>query len=238
MKRILREAARLVVGSFAVYVVFAACSAGGNPKQRLTVEDRSPDGGLRQARDGGLPRIEGSAGRGPLPGDGSIIDPIIDPVPPANAEPTDGSRLKAIYRVAQDGAREPVAGLWWDSERGEECTWRRAADGVHRCLPTALAPGSPLFADASCTQDAVLILRAFCAPGQVPPPYVTSTIAECTSDVRTRVLRLGATSPTIYNATADGTCVDLTATYSPSYVFYLASEVPASGFVGSTLEHD
>jgi len=239
MKKVLREAARLVVGSFAVYVVFAACSAGGNgtPELRISAEDNPRDGDAPRSRDGGLV-VDRDAGRAQgSGGGGSIIDPIVDPVPAANAEPTNGSRLKAIYRVGQDGSREPIANLWWDSARGEECSWRRAADGVDRCLPTALAPGaSPMFADSGCTQDAVIIPRVYCE-GQ-PPPYASGFVVECTSAFRSRILQLGTTAPTIYNRNAEGACVDVTTTYGPTYALYRATEVPASSFVGSALEHD
>ena len=235
MNRVLKEAARLVVGSFVTYVVIAACSAGGssNPGSRVsTDDDLSRDGG---AGNPALSREGGSSEDDPPP---SMMDPIIDPVPAANAEPTDGSRLKAIYRVAQDGAREPVAGRWWDSARSEECSWRRAADGVQRCLPTDLIPSaSPVFADSGCTQDAVIVIRAYC-DGQTPPPYVAAPVIECTPELRSRVLQLGNTTPTVYNRNAEGACVDLSTAYAPSYAFYRATEVPASAFVGSAVEHD
>lgn len=44
-----------------------------------------------------------------------------------------GTRIKAIWRESDDGAREPAG--WSDSKTGQRCSWRIAADGIERCLP-------------------------------------------------------------------------------------------------------
>lgn len=49
--------------------------------------------------------------------------------------PAAGARLKPRVLVGNDGSRGAVPGVWWDEERGEECTFRLAADGMLRCLP-------------------------------------------------------------------------------------------------------
>ena len=73
---------------------------------------------------------------------------------------TDGTRLTAKMLAGDDGSRFFQG--WLDSELGVECELALAADGVRRCVPTALAgssgPASTLltFIDPQCTQRAVV----------------------------------------------------------------------------------
>lgn len=63
--------------------------------------------------------------------------PSFVPVPSALAAES-GSRLKAKWLVAEDGARYFTFN-WYDRERGHDCSFLLAADGVQRCLPPAAA---------------------------------------------------------------------------------------------------
>ena len=55
--------------------------------------------------------------------------------PRRSADPADGTRLKATYRLGADGFKEYVTGVWFDSQRSETCTFTPAGDGQQRCLP-------------------------------------------------------------------------------------------------------
>lgn len=78
--------------------------------------------------------------------------------PPAPA-PLDlsGSRLKARWRVGEDGSRELLG--HHDAALDADCIWGTTADGQERCLPAgeeiAGSIGS-FYADAACEQDLVL----------------------------------------------------------------------------------
>jgi hypothetical protein len=96
-----------LVGAGVVYVAVAACS------------------GAEHAGGGG------ACGHGAGGNDSGIIDPV----PKACADPVSGSRLKAKYRVAEDGSKEHLPGAWYDSMRGEDCVFLHASDGKERCLP-------------------------------------------------------------------------------------------------------
>ena len=62
--------------------------------------------------------------------------------------PTAGSRLRPIFRVADDGASFHVA--WYDTQLDITCTFLPTGDGVHRCYPVDQASMSD-FADPDCT---------------------------------------------------------------------------------------
>src|SRR5690349_16994423 len=114
-----RDVGVCLVGGAMVYVAMAACSAGGS-----TTGGHS--GGVTRlggGQGGGASGAGPSAGQG---GDSGVFDALTNPVPPASADPTSGSRLKPKYRVAEDGAKEYFAGLWYDSQRAEDCSFTTA----------------------------------------------------------------------------------------------------------------
>lgn len=73
-----------------------------------------------------------------------------------------GSRLKKRVIEAEDGTRQFVG--WFDSARGENCTFIQGPDGVQRCMPTELVhkitgPSGldvVVYTDASCTNAVYL----------------------------------------------------------------------------------
>jgi len=65
-----------------------------------------------------------------------------------------GTRLKLRYYVTADGAEQVVG--FFDSARNEKCVFKRAADGVMRCLPDIPLTWAPLtryYSDPSCTNE-------------------------------------------------------------------------------------
>jgi hypothetical protein len=146
---------------------------------------------------------------------------------------TSGSRLKAQWLVAADGA-EQFAG-WHDTLLGEDCSFAVAADGRPRCLPSGPTVGAqgvvgigvlPIFADASCTQP------AYWGPSSCTSAPTTIAVADPTACVvRTHVLSAGAQVTTAYSNTS-GTCSPIGFTGS---LYLGGAEVAASAFVGATL---
>jgi hypothetical protein len=110
----------------------------------------------------GLPGKDGAPGKAGLPGK--------DGMPGATQ---DGSRLKARYLVASDGARSPT-GTWNDTKLGADCTFQVAIDGQTRCLPGSLQSGywGIQYSDAACLKAvAVWVVSANAAcPNETPLP--------------------------------------------------------------------
>ncbi len=92
---------------------------------------------------------------GPGPDDG--MDPDVgDPSEPADPddwsdvlEPVAGSRLRPVFRVAEDGTRAHVG--WHDTLFDAPCEFQEVG-GIQRCLPTDRASEPWLYADAGCTE--------------------------------------------------------------------------------------
>jgi len=132
-----REIGRLIAGSLAIYVVMAACSATESANRTT----KAAGGTSAIAANGGTTSsvVEGGATgiTSYSSGSSSIINTIVNPVKDAYAS-TSGSRLKAKFRTGSDGSKEYLEGLWWDSERSEDCTVSPyvMTDGTYRCLPS------------------------------------------------------------------------------------------------------
>src|SRR6185437_13186575 len=102
----LRDVCLSLLGSAVVYVSMAACSAGSGAPSGTKgtgghgtggpVASGSGMGGAGSATDG-TGTSGGSAGM-----DSGLYDALTDPVSTANADPADGTRLKATYRVGDD----------------------------------------------------------------------------------------------------------------------------------------
>lgn len=156
---------------------------------------------------------------------------IVDPVPSVKADPSHGTRLRAKVRTGDDGSKEYIAGIWYDSERQEDCVFAAAADGKERCIPPSQNT-LILFADSACKQQ-VAIATAGCAPryAAVPEP------STCGSSI-VHIHSIGATmTPSKLYMSADGMCMDA-GPADPSAVYYaVGAEVPASSFVASTVQN-
>ena len=134
-----------------------------------------------------------------------------------------GSRVKARTYVGDDGSRTPVG--MYDDQLGVECSWRKAADGVTRCLP--VAPTTPLFIDSAC---ATPVLVGSCFPST---QYALRVDQGCDSVAHVHPI-VGNTGPvSVWTHDENGACV--TVPIPPGAVFTLGAEVPASQFVAATL---
>ena len=156
---------------------------------------------------------------------------LVDPVPSAKADPASGSRLKAKLRTGDDGSKEYLSGVWYDTERQEDCIFETAADGRERCMPPSQSVLT-LFADAACKQ-AMAVASAAC-----PPKYsVMSEQADCGA-ARVHIYSIGATmTPARVYLSAGGTCIDA-GPADPSAAYYeVGAEVPASSFVSATVQY-
>jgi hypothetical protein len=152
--------------------------------------------------------------------------------------PTDGTRLKAIRLLAEDGAREDLSrtGEWYDSALATYCRFHPAADGVARCLPSvALTWSEGWFADAACTQrvagarrclgapqHATVELAGVCAGPDMIMPYAVYTLGP-------------ASVPEVTYSDRSGTC-EAIPNDQHATVYPLLSEVPPTELVAATFE--
>ncbi len=246
----------MLLGTCIVYVSMAACSAtddiqlssgtagGASGTSGMGgMANTSGMGGMigmggmaNTSGMGGMANTSGMGGAGGVGGfvedDGGIFDALTDPVPDASADPTSGTRLKAKYMKADDGARAPIAGVWHDSQRNEECSFQRAADGKQRCMPTNVTYAG-FYADASCTQP-FLYVTTGCAPTK----YVVDYGQTCGALNTLNYFPVGSqTVPaTIYYKTG-GNCMSSPAI--SGYDYYTAgAKISPSSFVGGAVEID
>ena len=178
----LQKVVSLVFGSACVYVLVAAC--GGGAAQSLValasdaasdvfetgLADYGPEGSV----ESGVAASVAESSR-ETDGLGTAIDvalevaaEVLSPVPPAKADDTiSGTRLKAYWRTAEDGSRERVPGVWYDSRLLTDCAFALATDGLERCLPsTPLSQFSNnAFSDSACSSPVALTT----CMGSVPP---------------------------------------------------------------------
>jgi hypothetical protein len=203
-----------LVGGSVIYVAMAACSAS---KDEITWGGHGGQGGTGQS--------VAASGKG---------SGILDPVPEASADPVNGSRLKAKYRTAEDGAKEYLPYFWYDSERQTDCAFGPSADGKERCIPSPASSAGVYFADPSCAQPLAHGLAC-----TYPPPKYATSYDGATCPATSRIYVLGTTtSPAKIYAKSGASCVDLGAP-SPAFSYYeLGAEVPPASFVAGTVQHD
>jgi len=213
-----------------VYLVVAACSAGG--------------GGFG-AVDGGSGSETGVDATGKTSHDGSphdsslkkVVDAVMHPVPEASAS-TDtnqsGSRLKTTRYVGTDGS-STFSGMY-DSQLKVACSFTSGfLDGSTRCVPSAAAAGA-YFADSMCTQPLAALPMCATAPAYA----LVSTPATCSASSLTQVYAVtGPWTGLIYAGNAT-TCTMAPATTTAGTAFYSlgAAELPASTFVAATYTID
>lgn len=116
-----------------------------------------------------------------------------------------GSRLKARWRTGEDGSTSFDG--WQDSTLETTCTYRIAADGIERCLPSGSnVRGSIVhYADAACTDAfADLGVGAPCDPAYITDNSVKLLL--CREDVYKVVGAISIVDPA-YQKDADGSCV-------------------------------
>jgi hypothetical protein len=221
----MRDVGISLLGGGMVYVAMAACSSGHNPGTAA----RGTGGGATAVSSGASGHTASGAGS-----DGGMMDALMDPVPSASADPTDGRRLKAQYMLGDDGSKAYVPGVWFDSMRNETCSFAPAADGMMRCLPEGVQ--SDVFSDAACTMP-LLIATSGCA---APAYGLTTDSAMCSTTAgATHVYALGQTmTPTMMYVTSGTQCFPA-GPPSTGFTFYgLGAEIPASSFVSASSAHD
>jgi hypothetical protein len=211
------DVGRSIVSGCIVYVAMAACSGGGS----------GGPGGFGAGSDaGGI----GSSS------DGSVLDALSNPVPDAHADPaTSGSRLKAMYRVGDDGSRE-FAG-WRDSARNEDCFFQTATDGTTRCMPTTGATVAGYFADAGCTAP-VAYLPTSTGGCASPPKYARSSETLACGIYAVKLATLGSafSGSTVY-AKGPTSCI-ATAPIAGFTYFNVGSDIGPAAFVQATIAID
>lgn len=218
------------------FVIVTACSGWVH-----TPDKASHTGGSGPAASAGgtssEPIAAGGAGSPQSAGATGTTDDdepaLMAPVDEAQAAES-GSRLKARWYVADDGARQPVF-QWFDSARNEECTFQRATDGVMRCMPTG-AGLSSYYSNANCTQRVAALLAALACIDGDGTYAIESATTGCES--RTKVFTLGETLPSesVYVLSGE-TCV--AAAPNEAFVYRrLGSEVPPGSFVSAQLTTD
>lgn len=219
-------------------VIVAACSAGGGALSEPSDTDgfagssgsgSLPDGGIGEGSPsvsgGSPPSSEGT----PSADSGS---PSFVPIAEVHAAES-GSRLKAKWLVAEDGSRH-FTFQWFDSERGHDCGFRVAADGIERCLPAA-APASVYYRNASCTLPVFAFAReSDCGTGSYG---IVAELASC-GVYRARVFPIGAIiDPNVVYIRSGTQCVQ--STVSESLVYRAAgAEITATSFVAGSYQID
>jgi hypothetical protein len=79
------------------------------------------------------------------------------PGPHGKDSTVSGSRLKAVYRTAADGAREAVG--WFDTVTDQRCSFIDDNDGATICAPAYAPPGIAIaYSDATCSSPVALIV--------------------------------------------------------------------------------
>lgn len=230
----MRDVTACLVGGCLVYVAMAACSSGApshSPGSTASTAIAGQGGSPGSIREG-----QGGAPLTSRPGSTVASTPggsLTNPVPTAAAEPLSGTRLKAKFHVGDDGAKEYLAGFWYDSERKEECSFTTAGDGAVRCLP----PGQPFgyFSDSTC-KTAVAAVSSTCA---APAYAAKATPSTCGGAAGIQIYTIGAavTLTALYGQSGSS-CYNV-GTLPTGFTFYsVGAEVPATSFVAATAGHD
>jgi hypothetical protein len=147
-----------------------------------------------------------------------------------------GSRLKARWYVAADGARQFAS--FHDTQLAQDCEFSPASDGVTRCLPKFVF-SSPFFLDSACTER--VIWDSICAiPEGAPVAFALPQPAnDCggNASVRydTRYYTAGAeVKPTVVYQSGPAGCTESTLFHAGVYR-RLGPELPAQSFVAAQL---
>lgn len=211
---------RLLIGSLLVYsavVLMHGCDSGHGVMSTYMARSVGAGGAA-------------SAGHG---GAGPSAGALMDPAPNADAEES-GSRLKALWRVGDDGSRGPFF-LWYDSQRKERCSFLTMADGRERCAPVTSGAGvSGYYTDVSCFKLAALVSPSPCP--MVEPKYAMMYDSSiCPAGYR--VYSVAGPVSEVYQKSSSGECT--LATFPLGYGFYgVGPEIPPTEFVGAAVVQD
>lgn len=148
------------------------------------------------------------------------------PVPNAMANTwyASGSRLRVRFLEGADGSKQFWG--WFDSARGEECSFLQHADGSIRCLPDRPANLATYFASNACTTP-----LAYANRGAVAPKYAVRfdpsggrSVFPVSGPVHTGGVWL----------LSGANCVDASSSKSSLDFFPVGSEIAAGEFVLAT----
>jgi hypothetical protein len=130
---------RMMIPILAVWLLGCSGAAGDNGHDGVD----GAQGANGQDGADGADGADGTDGQDGAPG----------PAGPAGQDAAaSGSRLKARWQFAEDGARSFVG--FYDTEKSVPCAFLRAADSILRCLP-AYVPTYTLYVDQLCTERAI-----------------------------------------------------------------------------------
>ena len=203
----------------AAVLVLVGC--GSDPAQGAQGE-QGPAGVVGAVGVKGEPGAPGSAGKDGAPGkDGA-------------ATTVDGSRIKARYLVAEDGARELLG--WRDTMLDTDCSFMVASDGATRCLPGTKYVGNQaavFYSDDACAVPVALWINAPpCAPPTPKYGVITDTDA-CVSTSRVYELGAGMASPlpSMFRALEGQGCI----AYPPiGSIYQYTAPLAPTGFVAAS----
>lgn len=245
---------RSLVGGAVVYAAMAACSqpdpvlhvrgSGGHGGSEAGAGGAGAGGPLADASTGqegasgagvsgggtGAGGSSGGQGGGAGGAGGDLLDAMTNPVPDANAQAVDGSRLKAKFLVGEDGSKQ-FNYTWYDTQLDEDCSFSVAADGHMRCLP-GFNMGLAYFADSGCTSPIAVIATTGCSPSV--PRYVIAATADSCGAYRYHVATTGSSYAGSTYFKSGTTC--LMTTVSAAASVYSATEVDPATFVAATVQ--
>lgn len=232
----MKQTAKILAGSVVLYFVMAACAAEERAFERERAQASSggqSSGGSGNGTSGASGGSGGGSGASTSNG-GTTSGGIASPVPDALAE--DGSRLRAVNYVAEDGAKQ-WAYKWRDTDRNEECTFGVAADGKTRCIPTALAIPGVYYGDASCSVPVMYQSNVEGCGFPPPPSYMSvSAPAEQCATYALRIHQAVSVPGSLYQRFGEGACTVVSLPVGSYRMFRAGNEVPASSFVQATVQ--
>ncbi len=205
-----------MIRALGVALALSACSSG--------------DGVAGKAGDDGQRGAPGPRGERGVPGEpGQLGEPGHD----GAGTITEGSRLKAQWRIGDDGSRAFVG--WYDTVTNAACAFNIAGDGVERCLPPFQwsYEYELRFLDAACSQ-ALIPVGAWCNPFGSPNTFVAiSPTSNC-------AFAIHAIGPVVqpaklFQLDGQGQCSSVAPQANYDY-HELGAELPAASFVSGTLK--
>ena len=157
--------------------------------------------------------------------------------PAACGQPEDGTRLKAFYLDADDGARE-YFDLWTDTELGTACRFQVTRDGRTRCLPFDRSFASS-FLDDACTTGIVDDYAPAClrrARGVPKYAIQIEILDECSETFRLFSLGAGSIPASIHVRSPDGVCSPPQPNIDGRIFYPLGAEVPLASLVAADVQ--
>lgn len=132
---------------------------------------------------------------------GPMTDAAVDATP-VTPWYTSGSRIKLRTLNTPDGARQYLG--WRDTLYGDDCEFRKATDGVTRCLPLDVTPHLSAYSDPACSLPAVILFACNPAPKYIQAMTVTPACASTTITTYGTVWLRGQQITTVYQK--NGSC--------------------------------